>query len=1010
MREKKKTKVYELSRVLKLKETELISILETLGVEVSTKFSPLSDEDVDRVTAWCRKNQGPDVVEKRVGSGVRRRRMKVVEKPAPAPAAAVSSRTEPEVAPEPVIARESRPAASASTPSVTPEALPETAVSAPAAPDAALSAASAISSEISSDTAEALSSENLAAAPDVPAPEFVVDEALPESAEVSVVVTEKNAAVPDAAVEVQAEVKPETASPTASSPVPLSTSESASGAEEMSAAGEIEVTRETAAAAEESVSLAAAAPQEEAAAESSAAPAEKAAETVSEAAEKPDQAARKGKKSGPRGARVIGRVALSDLQEQSSGRPSRNKMKVKSSEVPAKVAVSRPVAPVEELDTAAKEAAALKKARKPRKKEGAVAIDLVDDAAGRSRKGQRRSVIKNLNFVDDQGGKGRRTKGSKKKVGQKTEITLPKEIKRVVKITDAISVGELAKKMGVKAGEVISKLMSMGSMVTINQMVDFDTATLVADAYGHTVENVAFDEDLVLERVVDKPEDLSVRPPVVTIMGHVDHGKTSLLDAIRLTRVADGEAGGITQHIGAYIVSLPNGNISFVDTPGHEAFTAMRSRGAGVTDIVILVVAADDGVMPTTVESINHAKAAGVPIIVAINKIDKENARPDEVRRQLSEYGLLSEEWGGDTIFVEVSAKKQINLDTLLEMILLQAEIMELTANPDKPAQGVVLESRLDRGKGPVATVLVQDGTVRQGDFIVAGLYSGRVRALLDDMGQQIDSAGPSIPVEVLGLNGAPSAGDDFNVVKSEKQAKELTANRQHKAREQDISKTSKISLEDLFEQMEEGEVEQLNVIVKGDVQGSVEAVSDALKKQATAKVKVEVVHAAVGGVKEADVMLAAASKAIIVAFNVRPDLKAQHLAEQENVDIRLYTVIYSLLEDLRLAMEGLLAPDMREVYLGRAEVRQAFMVSKVGMIAGCRVIDGKMKRNAQVRLLRDDVVIVEGKISSLKRFKDDAKEVASGFECGIGIENYNDIKPGDVIEAYVVEAVAAKL
>ncbi|MCD6292515.1 MAG: translation initiation factor IF-2, partial [Deltaproteobacteria bacterium] len=440
------------------------------------------------------------------------------------------------------------------------------------------------------------------------------------------------------------------------------------------------------------------------------------------------------------------------------------------------------------------------------------------------------------------------------------------------------------------------------------------------------------------------------------------------------------------------------------------AFTAMRSRGAGVTDIVILVVAADDGVMPTTIESINHAKAAEVPIIVAINKIDKDNARPEEVRRQLSEHGLLSEDWGGETIFVEVSAKQQLNLDTLLEMVLLQAEMMEITANPNKSANGVVLESRLDRGKGPVATVLVQDGTVKPGDFIVAGLYSGRVRALLNDKGEQIESAGPSTPVAILGLSGVPSAGDDFNVVKSEKQAKELTSNRQHKAREQEISKTSKISLEDLFEQMEEGEVEQLNVIVKGDVQGSVEAVADALKKQATSKVKVEVVHAAVGGVKEADVMLAAASQAIIVGFSVRPDLKAQQLAERENVDIRLYSVIYDLLEDLRLAMEGLLAPEMREVYVGRAEVRQAFMVSKVGTIAGCRVVDGKIKRNAQVRLLRDDVVIVEGKISSLKRFKDDAKEVATGFECGIGIENYNDVKAGDVIEAFEIEEIAAKL
>ncbi|RLB69740.1 MAG: translation initiation factor IF-2 [Deltaproteobacteria bacterium] len=958
---------------MKLKEAELITILETLEIEVSTKFSPLSDEEVSRVTAWCREHQGPDVVEKRVGSGIRRRRKKVVEKPVPAVVEPVSSESDLEVSEK-----------------VEPE---DDSVVVLPSPDEVPSEAQKVVGVVEPETMSAVSEEVSSSEDNLESE--VVKEIKTEPLTESIVSAEPSSELSDKAEESgdlkkihevvsEAVASKESKESKESEPVQDSVEESKKAATE--AVSEPDAVAEVAT------------------------------ETVlpdSEADKKPVVVEKAGKKGGSRGARVIGRVALSDLGVQPGGRPPRSKSKTKSSEPVTKGASPRPARPTEPAhDTAGKEAAAAKKGRKSRKKDGAQsgADNATGDAASRSRKGQRRSVIKNLNYSDDRGGKGRRGRGSKKKLGQKTEITMPKEIKRIVKITDAISVGELAKKMGVKAGDVIGKLMGMGSMVTINQMVDFDTAGLVAEVYGHTVENVAFDEELVLERVVDNPEDLSGRPPVVTIMGHVDHGKTSLLDAIRLTKVADGEAGGITQHIGAYMVSLPKGDISFVDTPGHEAFTAMRSRGAGVTDIVILVVAADDGVMPTTIESINHAKAAEVPIIVAINKIDKENANPDEVRRQLSEHGLLSEDWGGETIFVEVSAKQQTNLDTLLEMVLLQAEMMELNANPDKPAQGVVLESRLDRGKGPVATVLVQDGTVKQGDFIVAGLYSGRVRALLDDLGQQIQSAGPSIPVEILGLNGASAAGDDFNVVKSEKQAKELTSNRQHKAREHDISKTSKISLEDLFEQMEEGEVEQLNVIVKGDVQGSVEAVSDALKKQATAKVKVDIVHAAVGGVKEADVMLAGASQAIIVAFNVRPDLKAQHLAERENVDIRLYSVIYSLLEDLRMAMEGLLAPDMREVYQGRAEVRQAFMVSKVGMIAGCRVIDGKMKRNAEVRLLRDDVVIVEGKISSLKRFKDDAKEVPSGFECGIGIENYNDIKPGDVIEAFIVEAVAAKL
>ena len=945
LREKKKTKVYELSRALKLKETELLSILEALGIEVSTKFSPLDEADVDKVKNWCRQNQGPGMVEKKVGSGIRRRRRKSADKPAAG-------------------------------------VLEEAFVEEDDGDESEVEAPAVIEAEI-------------VAVEEGPAPAFEPG-AEPDDDKASLAdeIPQAEAAPPQSEVSVEEEPVDLAATghmTAAAEPLP----ETGTAELPLVAEAETEVLSEEEI--EEPEAEPKAGPTED---ESAAAAGEPAgAEALTPTTEEKPRSPR-----GPRGARVIGRVALSELDTQTAGWPGRGKPRRKPGEPDAVVAApaAAPPAPAEADDRGAG-----KKSRKSRKKEGADTPFARDDDA--RRKGSRRAIIKNLDFSDERGGKGRK-KGSRKKAGQKTEITMPKQIKRVVKITDAISVGELARKMGIKAGEVIAKLMTLGSMVTINQMIDYDTAVLVADEYGHTVENVAFDEELLLESGTDNPDDLVGRPPVVTIMGHVDHGKTSLLDAIRLTRVADGEAGGITQHIGAYMVSLPHGNISFVDTPGHEAFTSMRSRGAGVTDIVILVVAADDGVMPTTIESINHARAAKVPIIVAINKIDKDNARPDEVRRQLADYGLVAEDWGGDTIFVEVSAKKRLNLETLLEMILLQAEMMELNANPEKAARGVVLESRLDRGKGPVATVLVQDGSVKQGDFVVAGLYSGRVRALLDDMGQQVDSAGPSMPVEVLGLNGVPAAGDDFNVVKSEKQAKELTSNRQHKAREQEISKTSKISLEDLFEQMEEGAVEQLNVIVKGDVQGSVEAVSDALRKQATAKVKVEVVHAAVGGVKEADVMLAAASQAIIVAFNVRPDLKAQHLAEQEKVDIRLYSVIYDLIEDLRMAMEGLLAPEVREVYLGRAEVRQAFMVSKVGMIAGCRVVDGKVRRNSQVRLLRDNVVIVEGKISSLKRFKDDAKEVTSGFECGIGIENYNDIKPGDVIEAYVMEEVAAKL
>ncbi|MBN2331913.1 MAG: translation initiation factor IF-2 [Deltaproteobacteria bacterium] len=722
------------------------------------------------------------------------------------------------------------------------------------------------------------------------------------------------------------------------------------------------------------------------------------------------EAVEKSAKGKAKGARVIGRIDLEKLEKKTAG-PGRQRP-VREAAKPAAGTRQRPAAAAPDVVAQPEVPIEAKKiGRKGKKKAEVVEEQAVDGR--RKKQSLKKSVIKDLDQLDGAGmrgrGRGKKAKGGKK-LGQQTEITTPKESKRVVKITDVVSVGELAKRLGVKASEVIARLMGLGIMTTINQMIDIDTAELIASEYGHSVENVAFDEQILLEQAPDEEGSLQPRPPVVTVMGHVDHGKTSLLDAIRETSVADREAGGITQHIGAYSVELPKGRISFVDTPGHEAFTTMRSRGASITDIVILVVAADDGVMPQTIESINHARAAQVPIIVAVNKIDKANAQPDEVKRQLSEHGIVAEDWGGDAIFVEVSAKKLTNIDTLLEMVLLQAEMMELKANPDKAGKGVVLESRLDKGKGPVATVLVKEGTLRAGDYIVAGLYSGRIRALIDDRGVPVDTAGPSIPVEILGLSGVPSAGDDFNVVKSEKIAKELADNRQHQFREREISKTSKISLEDLFEQIQEGEVEKLNVIVKADVQGSLEAVTDSLKKLSTDKVKVEPLHAAVGGIKEADVMLASASNAIIIGFNVRPDMKAQMLAEQEQVDLRMYSIIYDLIDNVKKAMEGLLQPEIKEIHLGRAEVKEVFSITKIGTIAGCRVTDGKISRNAGVRLLRDDVVVYEGKISSLKRFKDDVKEVLNGYECGIGIEKYNDLKVGDVIEAYTTEEVAATL
>jgi translation initiation factor IF-2 len=593
-----------------------------------------------------------------------------------------------------------------------------------------------------------------------------------------------------------------------------------------------------------------------------------------------------------------------------------------------------------------------------------------------------------------------------------TEITVPTGASRVVRIVDAISIAELSQRLGVKAGEIIKKLMALGIMATVNQFIDLDAATLIAQEYDFEVENAAVQEETLLESAIgsDASGAVITRPPVVTVMGHVDHGKTSLLDAIRETNVATGEAGGITQHIGAYHVHLDKGDVTFLDTPGHEAFTTMRSRGAKVTDLVILVVAADDGVMPQTVEAINHAKAAGVPIIVAINKMDLPDADSTRVRNELSSYELISEEWGGDTIFMEVSAKVGTNVKELVEMILLQAEILELKASVETPARGVIVEAQLDKGRGPVATVLIQSGTVKVGDAFVSGVHHGRARAMLSDRGQRIESAGPSMPIEVIGLSGVPEAGDTFHVVKDESTARQIAAIRAQKIADKELTQTAKISLEDLYEQISKGDVKELNLIVKADVHGSIEAVKDSLNKLSTDAVKLKFIHSAVGGINEGDVMLASASNAIIIGFNVRPETKAYALAKKDSVDVKLYNVIYNLVDDVRNAMEGLLAPIIREEVLGRAEVRDIFRVTKVGTVAGCYIVDGKASRNAKVRLVRDNVVIYEGILSSLKRFKEDVKEVQTGYECGMAIDGYNDLKVGDVIELYVEKEEMAKL
>ncbi len=603
---------------------------------------------------------------------------------------------------------------------------------------------------------------------------------------------------------------------------------------------------------------------------------------------------------------------------------------------------------------------------------------------------------------------GTKQKRAPEETLKKKEKKDKKEEKVHVLIPDEITVGQLAERMKRPATEIIKKLMLLGIMASVNETIDFDTASLIVEELGGTFEKeiILTEEDKLFNDVPDSPEQLKPRSPVVVVMGHVDHGKTSLLDSIRNTNVTDGEFGGITQHIGAHRVRVGDKKITFLDTPGHEAFTAMRARGAMVTDIAILVVAADDGIMPQTIEAINHARAAEVSIIVAINKIDKEGANPDRVKQELTEQGLVPEEWGGDTICVEVSAKKGTNIDKLLEMVLLVAEMRELKANPDRPAKGTVIESKLDKGRGPVATVLVQNGTLRVGDIVVAGTAVGHVRAMNDDKGRSVKKAGPSIPVEILGLSEVPEGGDTFYAVDDERKAREVVENRKFKEKQSKQQKASAISLDNLFEHIESGKMKDLNIIVKADVQGSVEAVTQSLTRISNDEVRVNVIHGAVGAVTESDVMLASASGAIIVGFNVRPTPGAAAAAENDEVDIRLYRVIYDAIEDIEKALKGMLEPTFREAVTGHAEIRTTFRVSGVGTIGGAYVTDGKILRSSKVRVVRDGIVIHEGELGSLKRFKDDVKEVASGYECGLSIDKFNDIKDGDVVEAYVMEQV----
>lgn len=607
----------------------------------------------------------------------------------------------------------------------------------------------------------------------------------------------------------------------------------------------------------------------------------------------------------------------------------------------------------------------------------------------------------------------KKKKGMLDRAGLKTQITTPKALKRTLKVNNSMKLSDMAMEMGVKAPQIIKVLMQNGVMANMNTALDFDTIALIVPEFGWEAQNVFKTADEVAKDMAFGNLDAVAitRPPVVTIMGHVDHGKTSLLDAIRKANVAAGEAGGITQHIGAYNVTLEDGaKITFLDTPGHEAFTAMRARGANATDIAVIVVAADDGMMPQTAEAINHAKAAGVPIIVAVNKIDKPGANPERIKQQLTELEIVPEEWGGSTIFVEVSALKKTGIKELLENIHLVAELQDLKANPERSGTGLVIEAKMEKGRGNVATLLVKDGTVKVGQYLVAGIQKGRVRSLTNDRGERVQEAGPGEPVEVLGLEGTPAAGDRFDIVADEETATEVSELRAEQAKKAEVTPASKMSLEDIFAKVTRGDVKELAIILKADVHGTLEAISGMIAKLSTAEVKTRVIHSAVGGISESDVLLANTSKGIIIGFNVRPDGGAQAAAKRTGVDIRTYSIVYELVDDLKKAMSGLLTPDIVEKVMGRVEVRNTFTVPKVGTIAGCFVVDGKIQRSNMARLIRDGKIVYEGKISSLKRFKDDAKEVATGFECGIGIENFNDVKVGDSIEAFVKEEVAREL
>jgi len=987
-------RVYEVAQQLGVDNKEVMAKLAEMGRDVKNHMAVIDDADVKALTAPApTPHKEVSQEEVRVKPTLIRRRAKAVEpseaEAAQAAAAAPVEAPQPEAAAEPAAPAKPEEAAKPARPAVEPtrariiEAAPVKPAPAAAAPVEKPAPAAPAAPAAEAAPAAPAAAEKAPAAPEK-AP------AAPAAPAAAQPVAEAAAAKAAAVEEAKPAAKPEAAAPQAA-PAPAA-----------AAAAKVEAEPEKATATRAKILGRVEIPI----------PAQRPAERREY--QRPAGGERPAPRPGmPRGVERPGTER--PAPRPGAGRPGERPAPSRPGERPSGPARPDRPAPLVPVDAAAI-------AAEERRKGGRKAVTAPETDFGKAKKGgpaaKKKEVFKKPDLLDKRERvfePGPRSKGKKRyvekvQIGKKTEITVPKAIKRIIKIAESITVGELAKRMGIKATDLIRALMKMGVMATINHPLDFETATILATDFGYEIENVALDVDEMLEAEPDAPESLVKRPPVVTIMGHVDHGKTSLLDAIREANVIAGEAGGITQHIGAYDVELNGRKITFLDTPGHEAFTAMRARGAKVTDIVILVVAADDGVMPQTREAVNHSKAAGVPIIVAINKIDKPEASPGKVKQELMEFGLVSEEWGGETIFVEVSAKKRINLESLLEMVLLQADVLELKANPEKAARGTIVEAKLDKGRGPVATVLVQEGTLKVGDYFVAGVHYGRVRAMQNDRGDKVLGAGPAMPVEVIGFTGVPDAGDIFVAMADEKQAKEIANHRQIKLREAELAKHSKLSLEQLYEKIQKGEVKDLNTIVKGDVQGSVEAVAESLRKLTTAAIRLNVLHASVGAITETDVNLASASNAIILGFNVRPEVKAAAHAEKEGVDIRLYNIIYDAVDDIKKAMEGLLEPTFKEKYLGRAEIREVFSVPKAGMVAGSYVTDGKIIRNAQVRLLRDNVVVYEGKLSSLRRFKDDVKEVATGYECGMSLENYNDIKIGDIFECFEMEKFAGKL